>query len=224
MRHFYKYIDRYLVGIIIGVLLQCAAFFIIGDLSDDAHIVWSALDDAIPFCVPFVVPYVTWFFYILAGFISFWHFHRQSAEDHSEFVRIMWLMGLGLLFCAVFYIIYPTRIPFEQVRPDLSQQKGVFNWLMNFVYQRNVSNNALPSEHCYVSMVLCLGFLRAPALKKSKHRFWVYPASVLLSVSIVAATVFTKQHSILDFFAASVLFIVLSIIVYYIPWRKKRNV
>ena len=219
MRRFWSRIDRYFIGMVIGVALQIAAFFIIGNLSDDAFVVWCSLDDAIPFFAPFVIPYAMWFLYIAVGLISFWHFHLQSEADHREFIRILWIMGLGLIFCAVFYLIFPTTIKVSE-RPDLSDTHGLSNWLMNFIYGANVKNNALPSEHCYVSMVLCLGFLRAPVLKKSHHRYWVYPASITMSLLIFAATVFTKQHSILDFFAALLLFAVLYVVVYCIPWKR----
>lgn len=220
MKHFYRKIDKYFVGMIIGVVLQIIAFFVIGNIGQGHDVWWHGVDDAIPFVVPFVIPYSLWFAYIAVGLISFWIFHLKSEEDHREFVRTMWMMGLGLLLCAIFYLIYPTKVP-DGVRPNLEGQTGLSNFLMRFIYNANVANNALPSEHCYVSMVLCLGFLRAPVLRRSRHRFWVYPASILMSVSIFAATVFTKQHSILDFFAALALFIVLYVIVYCIPWRKR---
>ncbi|MDO4544365.1 MAG: hypothetical protein Q4C01_07410 [Clostridia bacterium] len=215
-----KQTDRYFWGMVVGVTLQIIAFFTIGNLSSDAAVVWCEFDNSIPIIPIFVIPYLLWFPYIAAGLLTFWYGHKKSRADHGEFCRLMWLLGIGLLYCAIFYIVFPMRIPYG-VRPDVADKTGLLAWLLRLTYNNNVANNALPSEHCYVSMMLCWGFLRMPYLKKSRHRFWVYPASILLTLSIIGATVFIKQHSILDFFAAIALFAAVLAIVYLLPWGKK---
>ncbi|MDD3400482.1 MAG: phosphatase PAP2 family protein [Eubacteriales bacterium] len=216
MRHFYKEFDKYAIFLLIGWLVNSVGFFVIGNMYGDGTIIWSALDEAIPFCLPFVIPYVIWFPYILVSFVCFWHFHKKSSEDHAQFIRLLLITMFGLLFCLSFYIIFPTTIV-KSSRPDMSNGKGLLAYLMNYVYNGNVRNNALPSEHCYISMVLALGFVKAPALKKSKHRYWIYPASIILSVLICASTFYTKQHSVWDCVAALGLFLVLYVLIYCLP-------
>ncbi|MDO4564931.1 MAG: phosphatase PAP2 family protein [Clostridia bacterium] len=211
-----------MIGLVIATVLQTVVFFTVGNLSDNAHVVWCGMDDYIPFVPVFAIPYVLWFGYIAVGLISFWLFRRRSERDHREFVRTMWVLGLGLIYCTIFYIIVPTRIPYA-AKPVVADDGKFLSWLLEVVYGNNVANNALPSEHCYVSMALCLGFWRAPALMASKHRFWVLPACTLLSLSICAATVLIKQHSILDFFASLMLFVVICLIVYRIPWGRTNS-
>ncbi|MDD3400481.1 MAG: phosphatase PAP2 family protein [Eubacteriales bacterium] len=220
MKQFYKKLDRYVFMFIATWLVNSLGYFIISWIDAPAVSVWCPWDASIPFVPFFITFYIGWFLYIAVGAITLWHFHRLSQEDHREFIKFMLLMGVGLLTCLSIFIVFPTQIP-EGFRGDLGDRSNVFTWLVGIIYDTDELRNAFPSEHCFVAITLCWGFLRSPAVKRSKHRYWLYPANIIVAVGICMSTMFVKQHSIIDFFGALGLFIILVAIIYCIPWKKR---
>ncbi len=215
-------IDRWLF-VCIGIwLANSSLFFLLGDLTTPATVVWVPWDSAIPFLPPFILFYISWFLYIPVTGFTLWHFHKRSQADHEAYKKFCALLGIGLLLCVIGFITVPTQIP-EGFRGDLGDRANLFTFLTGLIYDADGLRNAFPSEHCFVAIVFCWGFLYSPALRKSKHRYWVYPVNIIMAIGICMSTVFVKQHSILDFFGALGLFLILVALIYCLPWKWSRS-
>jgi membrane-associated phospholipid phosphatase len=149
-------------------------------------------DDAIPFFAPAVVFYVLWF--PLLFFSGLW----LLLKDALNFRRYMFALAVCMTLAAVVYLLWPNG---QDLRPDLSRPRDLFEWMLGGLYRIDTNTNVLPSLHvaCVVPVVACLR--SSPGIR----RRWVPAAAGVLSLLVAASTVFVKQHAILDLAAGAVL-------------------
>lgn len=168
------------------------------------HGVETALDQLIPFNEWFIIPYYIWFPYIplVVGYFFF--------TSKEEFYRLCIFLFLGMTLCLIVYTIYPTGVYF---RPDLDElgRNNVLIKLTRIIYTIDPGTNVWPSIHCFNSIGVAISVLKCKRLNK-------YPVIVLgtitLSSLICMSTVLVKQHSILDFYAAVALAVIMYLIAY----------
>ena len=150
------------------------------------HVMHSALDDLIPFNEYFIIPYFLWFAYV-ALTIGFFFF--VNKEDYYRLCTFLFTgMTLSLLICTLF----PNGTDF---RPLLDPDKNVFTGMVAALYKTDTCTNVFPSIHVYNSIGTHIAIMKSESLRK--HR-WVRVSSFVLMVSICMATVFLKQHSVID--------------------------
>ena len=154
----------------------------------------SPLDAQIPFCEWFVIPYVLWFPYIVGVMIL------AILSGKKGFLHSCAIIYLSIFIPMTFCILVPNGIPIT-LRPDF-EALGRDNpaiWLVKFIYLvDSPPRNCMPSMHVSVS---CALFFTILTNKQIPWRKWLIPGSFVLSVLICLATVFIKQHSVLDLFA-----------------------
>ena len=102
------------------------------------------------------------------------------------------------VFLAVCFI-FPNG---QDLRPELGEGENIFQKLCIMLYDSDTSTNILPSLHCYNAVVCCIALLRDKAVK-SRRVLCVF--FVVLTISIMMATLFLKQHTIIDVVAAILL-------------------
>lgn len=173
--------------------------------SKPAVTVHCGLDDIIPFCAAFILPYTLWFFYLAAvpTFLAF--------VSKSDFFKLIMYIYVGVFIGLVFMTIYPTQFTIH----DLPNPQGFFEKLVKTIYDADEPRNALPSIHCYNSICIAVAMWKA---KPFKHKTALALFCTFFSALVCAATFFVKQHSVLDFFAACALALVLYPLVYCIKW------
>ena len=159
----------------------------------DPIVSYMPLDDLIPFCEYFVIPYFLWFAYMLAaGLLVF-------VTDAAAFRRMMWLyilgFSLGIGFCALFPSV-------QLLRPETFPRDNFFTDIVRHLY--SIDNNAtvLPSLHVVGALVAATGLF----FSRWRSNIPLQLGSWAMCVLITLATVFTKQHSVHDVFAALVFF------------------
>ena len=152
---------------------------------------WPALDDAIPFCEWFVIPYVWWFVFMLGIHLY------TGLYDIEQFKKLMYYImityGLGVL---TFYV-FPTE---QNLRPDIANL-GRSNFLTRFMadfYEFDTSTNVCPSLHAVGSIAVWASARNCKVFQRVGWRIYHTVTMVLICMS----TVFLKQHSIIDVFAA----------------------
>ena len=96
----------------------------------------------------------------------------------------------------------------QLLRPSVVDTSTLCGWLVNAIYSADTPTNVLPSMHVVGCMAVLAVMFDSKYLKKVR-----IPA-VIIAAAICAATVFVKQHSILDVFAALALSLVLYLIIY----------
>ena len=150
------------------------------------HVMHTALDDLIPFNEYFIVPYLMWFLYVAAT-IAFFFF--KNRDDYYRLCTFLFTgMTISLLVCTLF----PNGTDF---RPAIDPDKNIFSAAVAALYKTDTCTNVFPSIHVYNSVGTHIAISRSPLF--AKHRI-LRLCSFLLTVSICLATMFLKQHSIID--------------------------
>lgn len=157
------------------------------------NIMYTPMDDYIPFNEYFIIPYLLWFAYV-AGIIIYFFFINK--EDYYRLCIFLFTgMTLSLLICTIF----PNGTDF---RPVIDPDKNLCSRLVAMLYQADTSTNVFPSIHVYNSIGTHVAVMKSEALRNNRI---VRTLSFLLMVSICMATVFLKQHSVIDVVGAVLL-------------------
>lgn len=150
------------------------------------NVIHSAFDDLIPFCEYFIVPYLLWFLYVASAVVYFFFTNRD------DYYRLCMFLFTGMTISLLVCTLYPNGTNF---RPVIDPEKNVFCFLVSKLWNLDPCINVFPSIHVYNSIGVHAAVRRSKVL--SKNRRLVF-ASGILMVSICMATVFLKQHSVID--------------------------
>lgn len=177
--------------------------------------VYSRLDDYIPFNEIFIIPYLIWFVYIA---LTVAYFFLTSKEDYFKCCANLFI---GMTICLIIYSVWPNghylRVNLNEINRD-----NILLDIMGTIYSMDTATNVFPSIHTFNSIAAAIAIFKSDRLRK---KVWLQVITILLTISICMATVFLKQHSILDIFGALALNCIMYVIVYVPDWSKlKRNV
>lgn len=101
-------------------------------------------------------------------------------------------------------------LPTTNVRPELGD--GIWENLLQFVYQMDAPTRLFPSIHCLVSWLCYIGIRGQQKVSKGYRAF-----SCIFALLVCASTQFTKQHYIVDVFGG----IIIAELTYYIAFHTK---
>ena len=187
------------------------AFILIERLTPAAYHnpVWCILDDWIPFCEWFIIPYCAW--HVSLAVMSLY----TLAYDVGAFKRFMRNLILTTAIAVATYVIWPNE---QQLRPDLSAlgRENLFTWAAGLIYTIDTNTNVCPSLHCIGAFAIMFAGLDMP---RFRTRGWI-AFYIVFALLVCASTVFMKQHSIVDFFAAIPVSALGFFIFYFPSWRK----
>ncbi len=185
------------------VFIYLPGFYFIEHMTDVTyHMVYSPLDDLIPFCEYFVIPYYIWFPYMLVVFLYIFFTSKK------EFYQVAALIISGMTIFLIVSYVYPNA---HSLRPETFVNDNLFTKLVAFTYTIDTPTNILPSIHVYNSIACHIGVMKCERLR---GKYWVKSLSLIISTSIVLSTVFIKQHSIIDGILASILIIIMYFLIY----------
>lgn len=166
------------------------------------HIMHVTLDDYIPFCEYFVIPYLMWFLYVGSAILFFLF---KSKEDYYRLCAFLFSgMTVSLLICTFFR-------NGTDFRPLIDPGKNICSAIVAALYRTDTCTNVFPSIHVYNSIGVHIAVMKSKLLKK--HRA-VRCGSGILMVAICLATVFLKQHSVIDGVGS----LVMAYVVYWIVY------
>lgn len=169
------------------------------------HIIHSLADDRIPFCPYFIIPYVLWYFFLI-GTIAYFALFCSSKKEYYQYIGTL---AVGMtLFILVSYV-YPNG---QNLRPDLSGESGVFVSAVRYLYKIDTPTNIFPSIHVFNSVASCIALFQNERCRKNRL---FTAAQTVLTVSIVLATMFLKQHCVSDVMTA----LILNILCYQLFYR-----
>lgn len=176
---------------IMEVLGYCAfyllGFYLLEQRRVDYTILGTQLDQCIPFYPVFILPYLMWFGYI--ALTLGWFTFRADDDSYYRFTRSV---ALG---CTVFLAISALCPNGQRLRPDILPGGGLMEELVRLLYRIDTPTNVFPSIHVYNSAVCCYAILGEERLRRRRG---LAAATVTLTLLIIAATVFLKQHTLLD--------------------------
>ena len=172
------------------------------NVTKDYFVIHSPLDDYIPFIEYFIVPYLLWFIFIA---ITAGYFFLQDTEG---FYRLALFLCSGMTLFLILCTVFPNGL---DLRPEVFTRDNIFIQLVKQVYRADTPTNVLPSIHVFNSLGAYLAIIHSRELSRMK---WVRYGSLALTVSIVLATMFLKQHSIIDVVAAFALGTLMYVVIY----------
>ena len=173
------------------------------------HTVRCALDDLIPFCEWFIFSYASWHVSLL------WMSLYTLAYDIAAFRRFMWNLILTTAIAIAVYLIWPSQ---QLLRPDLSAlgRENLLTRAVGLIYAVDTNTNVCPSLHCIGGFAILFAALDMP---RFRTRGWTV-FFVIFALLICASTVFMKQHSAVDFFAALPVILIGWFACYFRPWKR----
>lgn len=144
------------------------------------------LDARIPRIPAFVYPYVLWFPLIVIFPIGLYYF----SPGNWVALQIAWIFCV--VVSVVAYLAYPTTFEREKLGQGRTER------VLALVYKTSYRGvNCAPSLHCSTSMMIAF-----VAVVTNQMPWWLRVVSVLVSLAIILATQFTKQHVLLDLLTA----------------------
>lgn len=187
-------IRRLLLTVAYGVFYLVAFRYL---EASDARItlIHTAVDEMIPFISAFIIPYYLWFGFVAVTLIWF----MIKDKDGSEFRPLAFSLAVG---CTIFLIISAVFPNGTDIRPHILTN-GFFDQLVAGLYRTDTSTNIFPSIHVFNSLVCCAAVLKSRMLS---NRRLLRVCTVILTISIILATMFLKQHSVIDVCGAFVMF------------------
>ncbi|MDO4633862.1 MAG: phosphoesterase [Eubacteriales bacterium] len=184
---------RHFVPVLLYLVFYLAVFaYVENRPNHNLHLLSSAYDKMIPFCEVFVVPYLLWFVYITVTVLYF----GMIEKNKTEFYELITNLSIGMTLFLIISLLWPNG---HTLRPITFSRSNIFIELVKEVYRTDTSTNIFPSIHVYNSVAAHIAIARCQSLKK--HPI-VTKGSLILCISIVAATLFIKQHTIIDVIGA----------------------
>ena len=198
--------------LLLGWVVYFVLYFLTENLipAEDCYPVWCKLDDIIPFNEFFVIFYVGWYVLIV---ISLGYFLLYNVENFKGLQTYIMITQAVAMVC---YIAFPTR---QDLRPTEFPRENVFTWIMGIIYNADTNTGVCPSLHVAYSLGIASAWL------KEKSASWPVKAIVVIFVIGVCLSVaFTKQHSVVDIFAALPVCLLAEILVYGKYYKRKCRV
>ena len=197
--------------LLLGWVVYFACYFLTENLipAEKCNPVWCPLDDVVPFCEWFVIPYVGWYLLIVVSLGYFALYHIDNFKGLQTFIMVT--QGLAVI-C---YILWPSR---QDLRPNLDTlgRENVLTWIMGIIYSADTNTGVCPSLHVAYSIGIASAWL------KEKSATWYVKTIVVIFVILVCLSVaFTKQHSVVDIFAAMPVCLVAEIVAFGSYYKKK---
>lgn len=172
---------------------------------DSYYVMYCALDDLIPFEEIFLIPYLFWFLFIFGMLIY------TLLYDINAFRKFMYFIMATYSVTILIYLLFPTC---QNLRPASFERDNLLTRFVASFYAFDTNTNVCPSIHVIGSLAVMFAAWHCEKLQHPAWKISFGIAAALISIS----TVFMKQHSILDVFAA----LLLSMICYPICFRLVR--
>lgn len=195
--------------LLLGWVGYFALYFLTENLipAEKCHVIHCALDDIIPFCEWFLLPYVFWYALIVFSLGYFLLYDVDSFKKLQTYIIITQVVAMTV------YILYPSC---QNLRPTEFSNKNFLTDCIGFLYAFDTNTGVLPSLHCAYSFGIASVWL------KTKNTSWLWKGFVVIAVVLIClSTMFIKQHSALDFFAALPLGLLAEILVFHVFYKKK---
>ncbi len=173
-----------------GWLIYFVLFFLTENFipAENCHPVHCFLDDLIPFQEIFLIPYVFWYGLIVFSLGYFALYDLDSFKDLSKYIFITQMVAMAI------YILWPSR---QDLRPVVFPRENFLTDCIGLLYSVDTNTGVCPSLHVAYSIGI------GSVWQKQKSLAWYWKLFVWVCVALIClSTMFIKQHSAVDFFAA----------------------
>lgn len=176
--------------LLLGWVGYFVLFFLTENLipAENCYPVHSPIDDIIPFCEWFLIPYFGWYLLIV---FSLGYFLLYDVQDFKRLQTYIIITQVVAMLC---YILFPTR---QDLRPDTFANDNLLVRGVQLLYALDTNTGVCPSLHVAYSLGIASVWV-----KRKESKWWSKSFVVTAVVLICLSTMFIKQHSAVDFFAA----------------------
>ena len=165
------------------------------------------LDDIIPFNEYFLIFYVGWYFLIIWSLLYFMFYNVENFKRLQIFIIVTQVVAV------IIYIIVPSC---QNLRPEVFPRDNFLTDCAKLLYSADTNTGVCPSLHCAYSIGIASVWLKEKA-SSIYTRIFV----VIFCLLVCLSTMFVKQHSAVDFFAAIPVCILAEVIACGSWWKKK---
>ena len=156
--------------------------------AENCYPVWCPLDDIVPFNEWFVIPYGGWYVLIVVSLGYFALYNIENFKNLQTYIIITQVVAM------VIYVLFPTR---QDLRPETFPRENFLTWIMGIIYSFDTNTGVCPSLHVAYSLGIASTWLKERSASKGVKAF-----IVIFVVLICLSVAFTKQHSVVDIYAA----------------------
>jgi len=203
---FVKLLKKYRHAWVFGYILIYLPWFLLLErlvsTTSPYHVIYSRIDDVIPFNEYFIVPYLLWFVFIAAVFLYFFF------TDVPGFYRLALMMFSGMTIFLIISTLYPNGL---HLRPAVFIRENGFMDMVRSLYKTDTPTNVFPSIHVFNSLTACIAIYFNTNLRKHNIIRW---SAYILGALIILATMFLKQHSVVDVTGAVIMTYTLYLFIY----------
>lgn len=188
--------------LLLGWVGYFALYFLTESLipAESCYPVHCRLDDVIPFCEWFLIPYFGWYLLIVFSLGYFLLYDVDSFKRLQIYIIVTQVVAMAC------YILFPTR---QDLRPDTFANDNLLTRGVAMLYALDTNTGVCPSLHVAYSLGIASVWL------KRKASSWWWKSFVVVAVVLIClSTMFLKQHSAVDFFAALPVCLLAELIVY----------
>ena len=172
---------------LIIILLSLAVYFPINRLASGGWALFLPIDKLIPLYPQALIPY-------LFGSLLFLSFPIYAAiySRKTEFEAYVISFITATFISYIIYIAFPTYV----IRPEITSQE-YFHRAIILLYHNDFPHNATPSGHTFYTIITLL------YINRWKPKLQIISFSI--AFLIIASTLFTKQHYLLDILTGLIL-------------------
>ena len=183
----FKFFPIYsILPICLYMLIYCFCYFGTGFIINHYHLkihyLGSSIDNYIPYISLFVIPYCIFYLYIVLGPIL--------VARYSEYFFYRFILAgiIGSVIGAISFLIKPTYVIIPQLIP-----LNFLDHILIFLRSCDYIGRSCPSFHCFLAALVFI-----PIASTYNIKYELKVKSFIISFLIILATLFTKQHVIID--------------------------
>lgn len=196
-----------LILTVVLIAFQSLCYFVSKFFGNNPNLIGGVIDSKIPFNIWFIIPYCLWYFLI---FIIPYYLYKK---DKDIFTKYFVSYAVCTFIANIIFIIYPTYVD----RPTVTGT-NILELMTRLVFWVDTpAQNCFPSLHCAVSMLFILYMFEC-----KKCPLYLKILTLIISILIMIATLYTKQHVFIDLLSGDILAIVSYIIVNNLKKTKKK--
>jgi len=140
----------------------------------------------------------------------------MALHNKTDYYKLCAFLFTGMTIFLIISTVYPNG---QYLRPTYFTHHNLCTMLCERLYAGDTPTNLFPSIHVYNSLGIYLAVTHNKKLRKNKL---VCLLTLILTVSIILATMFIKQHSFFDVCCAFVLAAVMYHVVYRHNWARAK--
>lgn len=185
------------------IAFESVLFFCTKPFVTNPYILNTTLDNAMPYISYFVYPYILW--YVMLMFVPYFTYTKHKDSFYKYVVAFI----IATTISAIIFVVFPNGV----IRPEITDNTFTSK-LVKILYMLDTpAINCMPSIHCLYAYLFFFSTLDT----KENTPKWYKAIILILAILIVLATMFIKQHVLID----AITSLILAIIVWYVTNKFK---